>query len=104
MVLLSDWPHQNCFVGETSTMGTECMCGSEMYFVGTGVLYSQTKIFLSSPVEMKPRSSSTNVTELQGCRWWLYTSVSSPERRSHWKILPDVASPAAASSTLSSRG
>ena len=69
--LSMDWPHQNCCVGCFRTMGTECMCGSLMYFVGTGMLYSQTKIFLSSPVEMNDFPSSMNVIELHGARWWL---------------------------------
>ena len=44
--------------GEAVTAGMECMPGSAIYLMGTGMSHSQSSIFLSSEVEAKRRPSS----------------------------------------------
>lgn len=48
------------------TAGIECMCGSAMYFMTTGISKSQARMVLSSDVVTNRRFSSTNVMVLTG--------------------------------------
>lgn len=54
--------------GCSPTAGIECMLGSAMSLMGTGMSKSQTRIILSSDVVMKRRFSSTKVMVLTGPR------------------------------------
>ena len=51
-----------CFV----TAGIECMYGSAMYLITTGMSQSHPRIDLSSDVDKNRRFSSTNVSVLTG--------------------------------------
>ena len=66
--LSSDVPMNHCVLGWTLTAGTECMPGSAMYLICTGMPNSQQRIVLSSEVVTKRRPSSTNVTVLTAAR------------------------------------
>ena len=65
--------------GCSVTAGMECMCGSAMYLITTGISKSQALIVLSSEVVTKRRFSSTNVIVFTGPRCWSYSCVISPE-------------------------
>ena len=51
-------------LGCSPTAGIECMLGSAMYFMSTGMSHSHTRMLLSSEVVTIRRPSSTNVIEL----------------------------------------
>lgn len=50
------------------TAGMECMCGSAMYLMTTGISKSQARMVLSSDVVTKRLFSSTKVIVLTGPR------------------------------------
>ena len=58
----------HCALGCSVTAGTECMPGSAMYLICTGMPNSQARMVLSSEVVTKRRPSSTNVTVLTAAR------------------------------------
>mmetsp|Transcript_79763 Transcript_79763/g.159269 ORF Transcript_79763/g.159269 Transcript_79763/m.159269 type:complete len:236 (+) Transcript_79763:140-847(+) len=72
-----------CSQGWSPVLGMACISGSLMYFMGTGMPHSHTKIFLSSDVDTKRFPSSQNSTEFTWFRWWLYSWTVSPVFRSH---------------------
>lgn len=65
------------------TAGMECMCGSAIYLMTTGISKSQALIVLSSEVVTNRRFSSTNVIVFTGPRCWSYSCVISPEFMSY---------------------
>ena len=69
----------NLLDGWSVTAGMECMCGSAMYLITTGMSKSQALIVLSSEVVTNRRFSSTKVIVLTGPRCWSYSCVISPE-------------------------
>ena len=71
--------------GCSVTDGIECMCGSAMYLITTGISKSQALIVLSSDVVTNRRFSSTKVMVLTGPRCWSYSWVISPEFMSYWR-------------------
>jgi len=60
------------------TAGIECMYGSAMYLIVTGMSKSQARIVLSSDVVTNLLFSSTKVIVLTGPRCWSYSCVISP--------------------------
>ena len=62
--LSRDWAANHFSLGDLATKGMECMEGSAMYFMSTGMSHSQTRKDLSSEVDTNRRFSSTNVIEL----------------------------------------
>ena len=64
-------PPQICLIplGCTATEGMECMEGSAMYLMSTGMSHSHTRMLLSSEVVTMRRPSSTNVIVLTAPRW-----------------------------------
>ena len=46
-----------------------CISGSAMYFMGTGMSYSHTSIFLSSEVVTNFLPSSKKLIVLHACKW-----------------------------------
>uniref|UniRef100_A0A6B0URH5 Uncharacterized protein n=1 Tax=Ixodes ricinus TaxID=34613 RepID=A0A6B0URH5_IXORI len=74
MILLSmDWHASHLPLGARVTAGMECMEGSAMYFMSTGMSHSQTRMLLSSEVETKRRLSSTKVIVFTAPRWRSYS-------------------------------
>lgn len=60
------------------TAGMECMSGSAMYLMTTGMSKSHVRMVLSSEVVTNRRFSSTKVMVLTGPRCWSYSWVISP--------------------------
>ena len=75
---------ENLLLGCNVTAGMECMCGSAMYLMTTGMSKSQARIVLSSEVVTNRRFSSTKVIVLTGPRCWSYSCVISPEFMSYY--------------------
>ena len=65
------------------TAGIECMCGSAMYLITTGMSKSQARMVLSSDVVTNRLFSSTKVMVFTGPRCWSYSCVISPEFMSY---------------------
>ena len=57
---------ENLLLGCNVTAGMECMCGSAMYLMTTGMSKSQALIVLSSEVVTNRRFSSTKVMVFTG--------------------------------------
>ena len=70
-------------LGCEATAGIECMCGSAMYLITTGMPHSHTLRDLSSEVDTKRRLLSKNVMVLTGPRCWSYSWVILPVFTSH---------------------
>lgn len=70
--------------GWSPTAGIECILGSAISLMGTGMSKSHTRIVLSSDVVMNRRFSSTKVIVLTGPRCWSYSCVISPDRVSYY--------------------
>ena len=69
------------------TAGIECMNGSAIYLMTTGISKSHARIVLSSDVVTNRRFSSTNVIVFTGPRCWSYSWVISPESMSYWNSM-----------------
>eukprot|EP00976_Prorocentrum_cordatum_P051684 1043462-Prorocentrum_minimum.AAC.1 len=63
--------------------GMECMEGSAMYFITTGMPNSHTRMDLSSEEVMNRRFSSQKVMVFTAPRCWSYSCVTSPASKSH---------------------
>lgn len=71
--------------GWSVTAGIECMWGSAIYLITTGISKSHALIVLSSEVVTNRRFSSTKVIVLTGPKCWSYSWVISPEFMSYYK-------------------
>jgi len=74
---------KDVLLGCKVTAGMECMCGSAMYLMTTGISQSHARIVLSSDVVTNRRFSSTKVIVLTAPRCWSYSWVISPEAMSY---------------------
>lgn len=78
----SDYSLLGCSV----TDGMECMSGSAIYLMTTGISKSHVRIVLSSEVVTNLRFSSTKVMVLTGPRCWSYSWVISPVFISYYRV------------------
>lgn len=85
-ILLSiDWQASHFWLGDNVTAGIECIVGSAIYFMSTGMSHSQTLRLLSSDVVTNLRFSSTKVIELTAPKCLSYSWTTSPDLMSHCK-------------------
>mmetsp|Transcript_4241 Transcript_4241/g.7211 ORF Transcript_4241/g.7211 Transcript_4241/m.7211 type:complete len:301 (-) Transcript_4241:1169-2071(-) len=101
--LSSDCAANQFWLGCMVMAGMECMEGSAMYFMTTGMPNSHTRMDLSSEVVMNRRFSSQKVIVFTAPRCWSYVCVISPASMSHWTIFLSV-NPASRQFCLSSSG
>lgn len=75
---------KNILEGCRVTDGIECMWGSAIYLMTTGISQSHARMVLSSEVVTNRLLSSTKVIVLTGPRCWSYSCVISPLFISYW--------------------
>lgn len=78
------WQASHLPFGAGVTAGIECIVGSAIYFMSTGMSHSHTRRLLSSDVVTNRRCSSTNVIVFTAPKCRSYSWTMSPDRVSHY--------------------